>query len=54
MTTPPTQLITPPIVTLRIGAAGVACVAGGVLPDRDAVANGDVVGPDEDVLDDEP
>jgi hypothetical protein len=52
--TPPTQWITRRMVTLRVGAGVVVGAAGGVLADRDAVADGDVVGSDEDVFDDQP
>src|SRR6266852_2415672 len=52
--TPPTQWITLAHVTLRVGVALVAAAAGGPFPDRDAVADGDLLGSDEDVLDEQP
>ena len=42
------------MVTLRIGAAGFLRAVGGAWAGWDAVADGDVLGPDEDVFDDEP
>ena len=51
--TPPTQLITFAHVTLRVGCVVVAAAAGG-FPDRDAVADGDRLRSDEDVLDQQP
>jgi hypothetical protein len=42
------------MVTLRIAAAGLAGAVGGAWASRDAVADGDVLGSDEDVFDDEP
>lgn len=51
--TPPTQSITRLMVTLRIGAAGFVGALGGAWAAWDAVADGDVLGPDEDVFDDE-
>jgi hypothetical protein len=42
------------MVTLRIGAAGLVGAVGGAWAGWDAVADGDVVGSDEDVFDDEP
>src|SRR5207245_3252344 len=52
--TPPTQWITLAHVALRVGAVVVAAAAGGPFPDRDAVADGDLSGSDEDVLDQQP
>jgi hypothetical protein len=49
--TPPTQQRTFAHVTLRVGFIVVAAAAGW-FPDRDAVADGDFLGADEDVLDD--
>jgi retron-type reverse transcriptase len=49
--TPPTQWATHPMVTLRVGVFGVG--ADGVLPDGDAVLDGDFLGSDEDVLDEQ-
>ena len=49
--TPPTQQRTFAHVTLRVGFVVVAAAAGW-FPDRDAVADGDFLGSDEDVLDD--
>ena len=49
--TPPTQQRTFAHVTLRVGGVVVAAAAGW-FPDRDAVADGEFVGSDEDVLDD--
>ena len=49
--TPPTQQRTFAHVTLRVGGV-VAAAATGWFPDRDAVADGEFVGSDEDVLDD--
>jgi hypothetical protein len=49
--TPPTQQRTFAHVTLRVGCVVVAAAAGW-FPDRDAVADGDLLGADEDVLDD--
>jgi hypothetical protein len=52
--TPPTHLATCLMVTLRVGlGCGLAVVAGS-FPDGDAVADGDFVGSDEDVLDQQP
>jgi len=51
VSTPPTQLRTFAHVTLRVGGVVVAAAAGW-FPDRDAVADGDLLGSDEDVLDD--
>ena len=49
--TPPTQQRTIAHVTLRVGGV-VAAAAAGWFPDGDAVADGDLLGADEDVLDD--
>ena len=51
--TPPTQWITPAMVTLRIGFGG-ALAAAGLVAGRDAVPDGDLLGADEDVLDQQP
>src|SRR5260370_39697870 len=51
-TTPPTQQRTFAHVTLRVGCGVVAAAAAGRFPDGDAVADGDLLGADEDVLDD--
>ena len=51
--TPPTQWITLAHVTLRVGCVVVAAAAG-VFPDGDAVADGDLLRSDEDVLDQQP
>jgi hypothetical protein len=48
--TPPTQWAT---FALHVGTAGVRGVATGVFADRDAVADGDLVGADEDVFDEQ-
>jgi retron-type reverse transcriptase len=52
--TSPTQQRTFAHVTLRVGCVGcvVVAAAAGWFPDRDAVADGEFVGSDEDVLDD--
>jgi hypothetical protein len=42
------------MVTVRIGAAGSWGAVGGAWAGWDAVADGEVLGPDEDVFDDEP
>jgi hypothetical protein len=53
--TPPTQWITRAMVTLRGGLGlGVGVAGVGVVADRDAVTDGDLVGADEDVFDDQP
>jgi hypothetical protein len=52
--TPPTQWITLAHVTLRVGVVVVAAAAGGSFPDGDAVADGDLLGSDEDVFDEQP
>ena len=41
-------------VTLRVVVALVAAAAGGPFPDGDTVADGDLLGSDEDVLDEQP
>jgi hypothetical protein len=41
------------MVTLRVGAVGVLGVVGGGFPDGDAVSDGDFVGSDEDVFDEQ-
>ena len=41
------------MVTLRVGAVGAFGVAGDAFADRDAVADGDLLGSDEDVLDEQ-
>jgi hypothetical protein len=51
LATPPTQQRTFAHVSLRVGFVVVAA-ATGWFPDRDAVADGEFVGSDEDVLDD--
>src|SRR5947199_3875162 len=48
--TPPTQWITRRMVTLRIVGVG---LVGSAVDDWDAVADGDVLGADEDVFDDQ-
>src|SRR6266536_2181578 len=53
--TPPTQWITRAMVALRVGLGlGVGVAGVGVVADRDAVTDGDLVGSDEDVFDDQP
>src|SRR5664280_1739277 len=53
--TPPTQWITPPVVTLRVGRAVTWGLPGaGPLADGDAVPDGDLLGSDEDVVDQQP
>ena len=42
------------MVTLRIGLVSVLAAGGGSFPDWDAVADGDLLGADEDVLDEQP
>src|SRR5712691_10622926 len=51
--TPPTQWITRRMVTLRIGLLGWLPAGRGRFPDRDSVADGDLLGADEDVLDEQ-
>ena len=41
------------MVTLRVGGRGLVCAAGGVFADRDAVPDGDLLGSDEDVFDEQ-
>ncbi len=50
----PNTMDNPAHVTLRVGVAVMAAAAGGWFPDRDAVADGDLLGSDEDVLDQQP
>src|SRR6266581_6480994 len=52
--TPPTQWITWAMVTLRIGFGVVLSAGGAASPSWDAVPDGDLLGSDEDVLDQEP
>jgi hypothetical protein len=53
-TTPPTQLATRRHFALRVGAGvAVAAVVGRVVPGWDGVPDGDLVGADEDVLDEQ-
>src|SRR5512132_1603921 len=53
--TPPTQWITWAVVALRGGLGlGVGVAGVGVVADRDAVTDGDLVGADEDVFNDQP
>lgn len=42
------------MVALRVGVVGVLSVVGGAFSDWDAVADGDLVGSDEDVFDEQP
>src|SRR5712691_5241182 len=51
--TPPTQWITRRMVTLRIGLLGWLPAGRGPFPDRDSVADGDLLGADEDVFDEQ-
>src|SRR5437773_4236690 len=51
--TPPTHLATCAMVTLRVGLGVALGDAGGVGTGRDAVADGDLLWPDEDVLDEQ-
>src|SRR6185437_15127335 len=51
--TPPTQWITIAHVTLRVGCVVVAAAAAGWFPGRDAMADGDLLWSDEDVLDED-
>ena len=41
------------MVVLQVGTVGAFGVTGGAFPDRDAVSDGDLVGSDEDVLDEQ-
>jgi RNA-directed DNA polymerase len=52
--TPPTQWAMCGMVVLRVGVGGGFGVVGGALPDRDTVADGDLVGSDENVFDEQP
>jgi broad specificity phosphatase PhoE len=52
-TTPPTQWATRAIVTLRVGVGVVVSGGGGVFVDGDAVPDGDLLGSDEDVFDEQ-
>ena len=52
--TPPTQWITRAMVTLRVGFGGALADGGVGVPDRDPVPDGDLLGADEDVLDQQP
>jgi len=49
--TPPTHWATFGMFTLRVGVAGGLSVAGDAFAQRDAVPDGDLLGSDEDVLD---
>src|SRR6476661_8805978 len=51
--TPPTQWAMWLMVVLQVGTVGAFGVTGGAFPDRDAVSDGDLVGSDEDVLDEQ-
>src|SRR5229473_3076073 len=51
--TPPTQWITRAMVTLRIGLWGLSA-GRGPLSDGDAMADGDLLGADQDVFDEQP
>src|SRR4051812_44964090 len=51
--TPPTHWATFRMFTLRVGVAGVLSVAGDAFAQRDAVPDGDLLGSDEDVLDEQ-
>src|SRR5664280_2232415 len=52
---PPTQWITPPVVTLRVGRAVTwGLPSAGPFADGDAVPDGDLLGSDEDVVDQQP
>src|SRR6266516_5326011 len=52
-TTPPTHLATCAMVTLRVGLGVALGDGGGAGTGRDAVADGDLLWPDEDVLDEQ-
>src|SRR6266566_5067084 len=52
--TPPTQWIIPAMVTLRIGSGVVLPSARAAWPGGDAVPDSDLLGADEDVLDEQP
>jgi hypothetical protein len=52
--TPPTQWVTRLLIALRVGAGGVVWVGGGgAFADGDAVSDGDFLGSDEDVFDEQ-
>src|SRR5690349_8311914 len=51
--TPPTHWAMFGMFTLRVGVAGMLSVAGDAFAERDAVPDGDLLGPDEDVLDEQ-
>src|SRR5258705_9178082 len=51
--TPPTQLAIRPYFALRVGLRAVVGPAAGVVPHRDGVADGDLVGADEHVFDEQ-
>jgi hypothetical protein len=51
--TPSTQWATQAMVALRIGAGWLLVGAGGAFPDGDAVPDGDLLGSDEDVFDEQ-
>src|SRR3954447_5192271 len=51
--TPPTHWAMCGMFTLRVGAASRLSVAGGASAQRDAVPDGDLLGSDEDVLDEQ-
>src|SRR5436305_14488927 len=51
--TPPTHWAMSRMFTLRVGAGGGLGIAGGVSAQRDAVADSDLLGSDEDVLDEQ-
>jgi hypothetical protein len=52
--TPPTQWATRVLVTLRVGTLEVLSAVGGPFPGGDAVPDGDLLGSDEDVFDEQP
>src|SRR5215213_2947975 len=52
--TPPTQLAIRSRFALRVGVGAASGRAGWAVTDRDGVADGDLVGPDKDILDKEP
>ena len=52
-TTPPTQLAIRPYFALRVGFGAVVGPAAHVVPHRDGVADGDLVGADENVFDEQ-
>src|SRR6478752_4014321 len=51
--TPPTQWAMWLMVVLQVATVGAFGVTGDAFPDRDAVSDGDLVGSDEDVLDEQ-